>query len=321
MTSTSDLTWQIRNIVEDHDRGAAAIGHDLQKHLVPWKGSAKDGEELARMIVTTKPVMSPILHIANHLLGADVPPTPATGLGAEGLAIVSPKRHAAKRDPAVEDGIRRLLDATEARPLRVLTYSASGTVEAVLDGMQDETGHLKRVYLSEAQPGGEGRSLAARLAAEWGPRDTEVVLTHDAALPALLPDVDVLVLGADLLLGDGIVNKVGTAMLVERAKRIGVPVVITAAQDKAPPIGIKAHHLPLPLATEAGQLTDPPTGVRTVGLAFEWVDTPRSALPDWADDPDVPKARGQLVEMLTAIKARQTRTRPAASPTAGGERA
>ncbi len=318
METNNDLTWQIRNVVEDHDRGAAAIGKDLQDLIVPWKGSASEGKAIAHMLVQAKPVMSPILHIANHLLGAAAPPAPASGLGASGLTIVSShERSVGDLDPAVQDGMQRIMDATSRRPLRVMTYSASGTVEAVLAGLQPE-GHLHRVYLSEAQPGTEGRSLAGRLAAQWGPSDTEVILTHDAALPALLPDVDLLLLGADLLLAEGIVNKVGTATLVERAHRLGIPVVVLAAQDKAPPVGVKAHHLPLPLATEAGQLTDPPTGVRTVGLAFEWVDLPRRSLPGWADDPDVPDARPELVEMLSAIKTSQTRTEAPPGPTPAG---
>lgn len=318
MATNNDLTWQIRNVVEDHDRGAAAIGSDLQKILVPFSGNKEDGAAIAHLLVQAKPVMSPILHIANHLLGATAPPPPASGLGASGLTLVTPGARSEKElDPAVQEGKKRVLEATERRPLRVMTYSASGTVEAVLAALQPE-GHLQRVYLSEAQPGTEGRSLAGRLAAQWGPRDVEVVLTHDAALPALVPDVDLVLLGADLLLADGIVNKVGTATLVERATRLGIPVVIVAAQDKAPPVGVKAHHLPLPLATEAGQLTDPPTGVRTVGLAFEWVDLPRHCLPDWADDPDVPDARHQLVEMLMALKTSQTRTQAPTGPTPGG---
>lgn len=318
MATTNDLAWQIRTMVDDHDRGAAAIGADLQKLLVPYKGSPEDGEQIAHLLVQAKPVMSPILHIANHLLGADRPPSPAKGLGASGLTLVSHReRSATDLDPAVQEGMNRVLEATQRRPLRVMTYSASGTVEAVLAGLQPD-GHLQRVYLSEAQPGTEGRSLAGRLAAQWGPSDVEVVLTHDAALPALLPDVDLLLLGADLLLADGIVNKVGTATLMERASRLGIPVVIVAAQDKAPPVGVKAHHLPLPLATEAGQLTDPPTGVRTVGLAFEWVDLPRKSLPYWADDPDVPEAKEQLVEMLAALKTKQTRTQAPPGPTPAG---
>ena len=119
---------------------------------------------------------------------------------------------------------------------------------------------------------------------------------------------EVVVLGADLLLSDGLVNKVGTSVLVERAAQHGVPVVVTAGLDKAPPRGIEAAHLPLPLATEAGQLQDPPTGVRTVGLAFEWVAAPRSSLPAWVDDPPVPAARPALVELVAGLRAAMPQT-------------
>ncbi len=297
----SDLYWHVRGLVEDHDRGASAINADLRRHLVPFEGSPEDGREIARMLVAAKPVMAPILHLANYLLGGARPPEPVQGLGASGLALVSPQRaRGAARDRQLEAAATRIVRLGPDRPLRVMTYSASGTVEAVLDALQ-ERGALESVYLSEAQPGGEGRALAARLAAEWGPHDVDVLLTHDAALPALLPRVDILVIGADLVLEDGIVNKVGTSMLVERALRLGVPVVVCAAEDKAPPRGIRREHLPLPFETDAGQLSDPPTGVRTVGLAFEWIDVPARGLPEWVSAPAVPAARPDLLAMLSAL--------------------
>lgn len=301
----SDLYWHVRSIVEDHDRGASAIGRDLRKHLVPFKGTADEGREIARTLIQAKPVMAPILHVANHLLGGPEPPAAAQGLGASGLALVTPGRApGAKRDPSVEDAVHRIERvAAGEEKLRVMTYSASGTVEAVLDSLQ-ESGRLKEVLLSEAQPGGEGRSLAARLAAEWGPRDAQVTLTHDAALPALMADIDVFLIGADLMLPRGIVNKVGTSVLVERAARNGVPVIVAAAADKAPPRGIRSDDLPLPLTTKAGQLSDPPTGVATLGLAFEWVEVPKRALPPWGKGAEVPEAVPQLVNLLREVRAR-----------------
>lgn len=298
----SDLYWHVRGIVEDHDRGASAIGADLAKHLVPFSGTADEGAELARLLLSAKPVMSPILHIANHLFGGPKPPASPPGLGASGLALVSPERVAGTpRDPGVEAAAQHLVRMCPERPLNIMTYSASGTVEAVLDALQEE-GRLAQVYLSEAQPGGEGRALAARLAAEWGPRDVEVLLTHDAALPALLPRVDALVVGADLLLADGIVNKVGTAMLVSAALRSGIPVTVAATVEKAPPRGVTQQHLRLPYDTDAGRLADPPTGVSTIGLAFEWIPMPARSLPDWAAAPDVPDAQPALLEALTELR-------------------
>lgn len=296
-----DLQHQVRHIIQDRDRGAAAIGRDLRRLCVPFTGDQAEGEALARLIVEEKPVMAPVLHVANHLLGGPEPPPPAEGLGASGLGgITQTSRKDSPVDPSVREAVDRIRRLVPDRPSRVMTYSASGTVEAVLDILQEEAS-LEAVYLSEAQPGGEGRALAARLAAEWGPRDTRVVLTHDAALPALLSRVDCLIMGADLVLPQGIVNKVGTAPLVERAHREGIPVVIAGSLDKAPPKGVHQTHLPLPLATQAGELPDPPTGVETVGLAFEWVDLRGLSLPRWARDPDVPVAQEGLIRVLTEL--------------------
>jgi hypothetical protein len=91
---------------------------------------------------------------------------------------------------------------------------------------------------------------------------------------------------------------------------LGIPVIVAAGPDKAPPQGIQAQHLPLPLSTKAGQLSDPPTGVHTVGLAFEWVDLhDADAMPEWIRRADVPKAEDQLISALQGVKAERTTTR------------
>lgn len=296
-----DVHRQAVRIVFDRDRGASAIGGDLRELLVPYTGSAEAGARLARELLTAKPVMAPILHIANHLLGGPEPAPTPRDLGTASHSIGAADKGEKKRlDPSVKDAVRRARRLLPESGGRVMTYSASGTVEAVLEALHAD-GLLTHVYLSEAQPGGEGRALAARLTADWGPRGTEVFLTHDAALASLVPRVDLLTIGADLVLPRGLVNKVGTAQLVERAHREGVPVLVAAAQEKAPPKGVRQAHLPLPLETEAGELTDPPTGVRTVGLAFEWVDIRGRALPKWASDPDVPPAEPELIEILEGL--------------------
>lgn len=298
MPIDEEFDRKVRHAVQDSDRGASAIGKDLHALLVPFRGDAGLALRYASMLVAEKPVMAPVLHIANYLLGGPEPPLPAVGLGPSGHSLVSDRnRSDGDIDPSVRSAADRCKQIVGDRPATIMTYSASGTVEAVLDVLQEEH-QLDTLYLSEAQPGGEGRALAARLAAEWGTRETRVVLTHDAALPALLPRVDLLLIGADLVTNRGIVNKVGTAALVERAHREGIPVIVAASPDKAPPVGIRPGHLPLPLSTDAGELMDPPTGVEVVGVAFEWVDLRGFALPAWARRNDGPKAEEELLNLL-----------------------
>ncbi len=296
-----DHDRKVRHAVQDSDRGAAAIGKELHELLVPFKGTADEALRYATLLIHEKPIMAPVLHIANYLLGGPEPPKPAEGLGPGGHSLVTDRdRTACTLDPSVHQAVARCKQIAGDRPANIMTYSASGTVEAVLDLLQED-GALGSVYLSEAQPGGEGRALAARIAAEWGTHDTRVILTHDAALPALLPQVDLLLLGADLVTNRGIVNKVGTAAIVERAHREGVPVLVAATPDKAPPGGIRQSHLPLPMATDAGELMDPPTGVDVVGIAFEWVDLRGFALPAWVRELQAVPAEEELLNLLHSV--------------------
>ncbi|MBI3695611.1 MAG: hypothetical protein HY238_12330 [Acidobacteria bacterium] len=79
----------------------------------------------------------------------------------------------------------------------VITLSHSSTVEAALPG--------RRVYVLESLPGGEGRTLAARLGAE---------LVPDAAMGRIVPSVDCALVGIDAFDRSGaILHKVGTLPL------------------------------------------------------------------------------------------------------------
>ncbi|WP_313693405.1 NUDIX domain-containing protein [Halorarum halobium] len=118
--------------------------------------------------------------------------------------------------------------ATEAATLldgAVLTLSRSGTVAAAL------ADHDERVFVAESRPGGEGRDVAAELAAA----DREVTLLPNAAVPAVLAEdvVDAALVGADTVFPDGdVANKVGTRGLALAAAREGVPCYAVTARDK-----------------------------------------------------------------------------------------
>ncbi|MFB6176127.1 MAG: NUDIX domain-containing protein [Halobaculum sp.] len=106
----------------------------------------------------------------------------------------------------------------------VLTLSRSGTVAATLARTDEE------IYVAESVPGGEGRAVAARLAA-----DHSVTLLPDAAVAAVLAErpISAVVVGADTVRADGSVrNKVGTRGAALAAADADVPVYVVTARDK-----------------------------------------------------------------------------------------
>lgn len=118
----------------------------------------------------------------------------------------------------VADARRRL--ASIAADSEVLTHSASSTVRATVAGLPI------RLLVTASEPGGEGR----RFAAEMGARCLE-----DDEGPAAAANAAAVVVGADAIGAEAFVNKVGTRVLGEAARRAGTPFYVVAESYKRLP--------------------------------------------------------------------------------------
>ncbi|QLG28066.1 NUDIX domain-containing protein [Halorarum halophilum] len=160
------------------------------------------------------------------------------GMAAVGNRVSRVLAEADRRPEAVrERAIEAVADAVDADDRAaataaalldgpVLTLSRSGTVAAAL------ADHDGPVLVAESIPGGEGREVAAELAAG---ADRTVTLLPDAAVASAVAERDVAatLVGADTVLPDGdVANKVGTRGLALAAAYEGVPVYAVAARDK-----------------------------------------------------------------------------------------
>jgi translation initiation factor 2B subunit (eIF-2B alpha/beta/delta family) len=118
----------------------------------------------------------------------------------------------------------------EGRPLRVATCSFSGSVLACLRATARRA--ALSVSCAEGRPAFEGRRMAAALA-EHG---IAVELFVDAGIGEPLwreaGRADAVLLGADAVSPDWVVNKCGSGMLAAVAARLGVPVYVAATRDK-----------------------------------------------------------------------------------------
>ncbi|SHG67713.1 NUDIX domain-containing protein [Halobaculum gomorrense] len=134
-------------------------------------------------------------------------------------------------------------DGDDGESAAVLTLSRSGTVAAALERLNGPA------FVAESEPGGEGREVAASLAADAGTDraahdDRGVTLLPDSAVASLLAEgrVDAALVGADAVLPDGgVANKVGTRGLALAAAREDVPVYAVTACDKIAPDGAAFH--------------------------------------------------------------------------------
>jgi translation initiation factor eIF-2B subunit delta len=123
--------------------------------------------------------------------------------------------------------------------LLVFTLSKSGTVAAVLEDLLRSDRRLS-VLVAESRPGAEG----ARLARDLAERGIRARATDDFLLLSLVPPEaaprrppgytghPVVLVGADAVHPDGLVNKVGTRALLDTARRAGVPAFVLASSSK-----------------------------------------------------------------------------------------
>jgi translation initiation factor 2B subunit (eIF-2B alpha/beta/delta family)/8-oxo-dGTP pyrophosphatase MutT (NUDIX family) len=101
----------------------------------------------------------------------------------------------------------------------VLTHSHSSTVLRALElGMKGR--RRFQVYATESYPGMEGKQLAKALVDVGVP----VKLVADSAVDSVMPDVDLVLVGADSVLADGsLLHKVGTRDIATAAHERGIP--------------------------------------------------------------------------------------------------
>jgi translation initiation factor 2B subunit (eIF-2B alpha/beta/delta family) len=118
----------------------------------------------------------------------------------------------------------------QGRSIHVVTCSFSGSVLACLRAIGRRA--VLSVSCAEGRPALEGRRLAAALANE---RIAAEVLTDAGVGDALWRGpgrADAVLVGADAVSPEWVVNKCGSGMLAAAAARVGVPVYVAATRDK-----------------------------------------------------------------------------------------
>lgn len=184
--------------------------------------------EVCDAVHRAQPLMAPMVTLGARVLEA-----------VEGAHSVDAARHAAAR---AADAFRERAAAREAAVVEaaavllppegtVATLSASGTVRRLLESEARPRGI--RVVCFESRPLMEGRHLARTLS-EAG---IEVTYAVDAAVDALLPGCDLVLLGCDAVCDAGIVNKIGSLPLARAAHAARAPVYVLADETKRLPDG------------------------------------------------------------------------------------
>ena len=226
MTSSPSALQILQGIREDKASGAAPLAHKGAQLLLACLKGETGGHlpqeilSLGRALVDAQPSMAPMTNLVNHLFEAIE-------------SLQDPQAIREKGTAAVQGFLDNLITGPDkikahALPLlkgkrKVMTHSYSSTCLGVL-------GHAKaiEVICPEARPLLEG----VRTAKELGAKGVRVRIVVDSAAPSLIGECDVVMVGADAITPEGVVNKIGTYALALAAKDNRVPFYCLAGTEK-----------------------------------------------------------------------------------------
>jgi len=228
----------IAGIAADNRSGAAQIAARAADILLrrATTGEAASSEAFRQEILATgwaliqaQPAMAPLVNLVNTLLWKieeQESPSELRRAVAEATDLFKRQlRHHALR---VAEGALALIG--EGSTLVTLSYSS--TVQHALLHAQ-RAGRRFSVICAESRPAWEGRETATQLAAHGIP----VTLLVDSAAVVAAAQADLVMVGADLLSGAGLVNKIGTRALALAAQTENIPLYTLCSSEKFLPPG------------------------------------------------------------------------------------
>lgn len=233
MFSLKEIDDGIRAIRDDRLSGARELAQKGACLLVALaeRSRAVSGEEFrgellqtGQALIKAQPSMAPLLNLVNRSLFAIQ----------EAMDLEEAKRALATTAQGYADHLERNVERIAQvvfslilEGALVLTHSFSSTVLAAFLRAKQE-GRTFAVLCPESRPQYEGRILAERLAQAG----VETRLVVDALAPSMMRDIEVVLVGADSLSLEGLINKVGTYPLALAARVYKVPFYVLCGTEK-----------------------------------------------------------------------------------------
>jgi translation initiation factor eIF-2B subunit delta len=224
-------------IAEDSVSGAVEIA-EKSAEVLQRLARAEESEpaalrqqllEVGWALISAHPTMAPLVNLVNAVLWK-IEDLAAPEAARQAVTDVTSdfKRRLRVHEAAIAETALRLIPDEG----QVLTNGRSTTVRAALRHAQ-RAGRRFKVICAEGRPACEGRALAAELAAGG----LNVTLMIDALAVARAGEVQLVLVGADYLGAQGLVNKVGTYGIALAAGARGVPIYALCGSEKFLPPG------------------------------------------------------------------------------------
>jgi translation initiation factor eIF-2B subunit delta len=222
MKSSPSAESILQEIREDNSSGAAQLALKGAQLLldVLKEGKAEEIRALGRALVDAQPSMAPMVNLVNQLFDAIDALEDQQSIKEKGRTAVQAFLDNLIAGPEKIKGNALALLRDKKR---VMTHSYSSTCLGVLGHTQDI-----EVICPESRPLLEG----LRTAQELGERGIRTRIVVDSAAPTLMGECDCVIVGADAVTPQGIVNKIGTYALALAAREQKVPFYVLAGTEK-----------------------------------------------------------------------------------------
>ncbi len=207
-----------KQLCTDVESGSSQIATKLLLHIAESTTEKADMLIAFEHVCAAHPDMA-ILKTAAKILER----VPETGLNIAARELLTSIETAPKR---IGEHLARKLEPAST----LLTYSHSGTVENALPELISR-GRLSKIIVSEARPDLEGR-VSARAFSQMG---VPTIFTIDCALSVHMEGVSAVIIGADAVTGEYIVNKTGTLFVALLANYFDLPIYVLCSTHKFVP--------------------------------------------------------------------------------------
>jgi translation initiation factor eIF-2B subunit delta len=220
--SSSAIEEALQAIKADTHSGAAELAAKGGGLLlaVLRQGGLEEITAVGQALLDAQPAMAPMVNLVNHLSRTIE-------------SIRDPVTIREKGKMAIQGFLDSLITAPEKikghalsllkEKRRVMTHSYSSTVLKVLGAAA-----VSEVICPESRPLSEG----VRTAKELSAKGIQMKLVTDFAALPLVGECDAVIVGADAIILEGVVNKIGTYGLALAAKAKGVPFYVLAGTEK-----------------------------------------------------------------------------------------
>jgi translation initiation factor eIF-2B subunit delta len=289
---------RIGELAANHTSGAVEIATRAAGVLMLFAAEAEAEDESSfrrelatagKALIQAQPSMAPLFNLVKTVVAS-----------VEGAPDLEAARHLVRTaSEAFHSELERRSERIARQTLSllpdgcvVLTHSRSSTVLAALQ-LAATSGRSVEVVCTESRPGYEGRATAATLAGQ-GVRAT---LITDSEAAHFMGRADLVLVGADSVSGDGLVNKMGTYAVALAARDRGVPFYALCGTEKFLP----ADYPYFRIVPQDPQEVWPehPQGVEVLNLYFEV--TPLAYVAGVATEQGV-LAPGELQDRVLQLK-------------------